>query len=140
MGLFNKKKPVVIVDYSKWESDLGFLHSIMGRKLELVVKFNMGVFKSQLQDGLIRDEDMHEFVESIVLETIKLLSPAYKEFLVTKYFNTESMLIAYISEDVFANISTAGISTNLDILKKRLDAKSVEKMLSSVNIETEKAE
>jgi hypothetical protein len=130
--MFNKRKkeiqPVKELNYTQWETELGFLNLLMTRKKNIVKNYFISIFKTQLvkDTDFIRDEDLEESISSSIFEVFNELSPAYKNHLVYKYFGSEDELLKFITEDFYVDLTAAAIAQNnekvrLSVLKKKVE-------------------
>lgn len=126
--MFGKKKKVKeekpVLDYTKWAEDLGFLHLIMNRKKAIIKEYVIRVYSQQLNDdSYIRDEDIDPLITRCVSEVMNNIGRNYKTFLADKYFGDESQLIAYITEDYYAELVSESIKSNNKKIIKGLSGK-----------------
>lgn len=131
MGLFKKEKsleenivnqvnPIVMQGYSDLNADLGFLFMILTRKKEYAVAFLIKPRIEQMggDKGFLNTGDIDDIVADIISDTMQIISPMYKDFLLKKYFNDEEKLIQFITEDVFIDLIKNGISFNNEKIKR----------------------
>lgn len=110
-----KERPakVTYTDYTNWEKDIGFLTLIMTRKKNISKNFYIGIYATQLKEtDYVRDEDIEDIIVSGVKEVIAELSPAYKAYLVDKYFGSEAELTKFVTEDFYVDLTGAAIEQN----------------------------
>lgn len=144
MGFFSKEKnqPVNPINammasgYSDLNADLGFLFMILTRKKDYAVAFLIKPRIDQMGDdkGFLNTGDIDTIVADIISETMQMISPLYKEFLLKKYFSDEEKLIQFITEDVFVDLVKNGIQFNNEKIKRvvvRNNLKNVEKLQKS---------
>ena len=132
--MFGKKKKIEPaktpeLNYSQWETELGFLTLLMTRKKNIVKNYFIGIYKTQLvkDTDFIRDEDLEQAISDSIYEVFNEISPVYKNHLVYKYFGSEQELLKYITEDFYVDLTAAAISQNnekvrLSVLKKKVES------------------
>jgi hypothetical protein len=134
------KKPVDS-NYIEWEKELGFLMLIMSRKKNITKNYYINIFSTQLSStDYIRDEDLEEIIAAGVVEVIKELSANYKEYLVTKYFSSESGLVKFITEEFYVDLTSAAINQNNTKIRDNMIKKKVNEMAMSNFKESEQLE
>lgn len=110
-----REQPVKVTytDYTNWEKDIGFLTLIMSRKKNISKNFYIGIYATQLREtDYVRDEDLEDIIVRGVSEVIAELSPAYKAYLVDKYFGSEAELAKFVTEDFYVDLTGAAIEQN----------------------------
>ena len=138
--MFSKKKkePVIQYDYTKWESDFGFLILMINRKVGIINTYDINTFSQMLQDknDFIHDKDIDEVYEQAVNEVYSSLSGKYISFLIDKYFGTEKALITFIAEAIKEDLTKAAIDANNTKINKQYTQKNIEKLnqLNKVNL------
>ena len=132
--MFGKKKKIEPekaseLNYSQWETELGFLTLLMTRKKNIVKNYFIGIYKTQLvkDTDFIRDEDLEQAISDSIYEVFNEISPVYKNHLVYKYFGSEQELLKYITEDFYVDLTAAAISQNnekvrLSVLKRKVES------------------
>ena len=132
--MFGKKKKIEPekaseLNYSQWETELGFLTLLMTRKKNIVKNYFIGIYKTQLvkDTDFIRDEDLEQAISDSIYEVFNEISPVYKNHLVYKYFGSEQELLKYITEDFYVDFTAAAISQNnekvrLSVLKRKVES------------------
>lgn len=103
-------------DYSKWETDFGFLMLCINQQTNIFKKYYLDVYSSQLVDktAMVRDSDVKDKMSGVVTDVYNSLSDSYINFLTTKYFKNNKQLIKFISETVTDKVieMTIGVNTS----------------------------
>ena len=115
--MFGKKKKVEApkaYDYTKWESDLGFLTLTITRKINIAKEFNLKILGDQLKEdnAFIGDKDITDLYQTTTADIYDSLADAYKQYLIEKYFGTEKAFIAFIAETVIEELIVTAIEKN----------------------------
>lgn len=131
--MFSKKKkeqPSISYDYTKWESDFGFLILMINRKVGIVNTYDINAFSQILQDknDFIHDKDIEEIYTQTVNEVYSSLSEKYTAFLIDKYFGTEKALITFIAEAIKEDLTKSAIDANNTKINKQYTQKNIEKL------------
>lgn len=124
------KTKSVLLDYTKWEQDFGYLTLLINRKIEISKRFFLGILSDQLADSknYIRDEDIQKEFNNIVSEIWNSISDNYKNFLVNKYFKDEQELIKFLAETVYSELVKIAITNNNDKISKIYSAELINKI------------
>lgn len=124
------KTKSVLLDYTKWEQDFGYLTLLINRKIEISKRFFLGILSDQLADSknYIRDEDVQKEFNNIVSEIWNSISDNYKNFLVNKYFKNEQELIKFLAETVYSELVKIAITNNNDKISKIYSAELINKI------------
>lgn len=124
------KTKSVLLDYTKWEQDFGYLTLLINRKIEISKRFFLGILSDQLADSknYIRDEDVQKEFNNIVSEIWNSISDNYKNFLVNKYFKDEQELIKFLAETVYSELVKIAITNNNDKISKIYSAELINKI------------
>lgn len=124
------KTKSVLLDYTKWEQDFGYLTLLINRKIEISKRFFLGILSDQLADSknYIRDEDIQKEFKNIVSEIWNSISDNYKNFLVNKYFKDEQELIKFLAETVYSELVKIAINNNNDKISKIYSAELINKI------------
>lgn len=124
------KTKSVLLDYTKWEQDFGYLTLLINRKIEISKRFFLGILSDQLADSknYIRDEDIQKEFKNIVSEIWNSVSDNYKNFLVNKYFKDEQELIKFLAETVYSELVKIAINNNNDKISKIYSAELINKI------------
>jgi hypothetical protein len=124
-----KKEPVkVAFDYTKWESDLGFLTLIITRKINIAKEFNLKILGDQMTENnaFIGDKDITELYQDTTNDIYDSLSDTYKTYLIEKYFGTDKAFIAFIAETVIEELIVTAIDKNNSKIKTRYSKEMVD--------------
>ena len=122
------KKPEV--SYKDWEQDFGFLNLILSRKKGITKEYLINTYSLQKAErDYITDEELEPIISNIVTNVIDQTSASYREYLVKKYFGSEEALIAFITEDVYVDLTSDAINRNVVKIKNTLQ----KRMISSLN-------
>lgn len=141
MKLFNKKlkdnnlekENKNLQDYTNWEKDLGFLNLILNRKKGITKEFLIGIYDKQKKDkDYLTDEELEPIISRVVNEVSVQIGEPYKNFLIKKYFGTESNLIIFITEDVYVDLVSDAINRNIKKISSTLQ-KNVLAAVSNLN-------
>lgn len=141
MKLFNKKlkdnnlekENKNLQDYTNWEKDLGFLNLILNRKKGITKEFLIGIYDKQKKDkDYLTDEELEPIISRVVNEVSVQIGEPYKNFLIKKYFGTESNLIIFITEDVYVDLVSDAINRNIKKISSTLQ-KNVLTAVSNLN-------
>ena len=139
--MFGKKKeqPKPVFDYTKWESDLGFLTLTITRKINIAKEFNLKILGDQLTDdnAFIGDKDITDLYQSTTADIYDSLSETYKKYLIDKYFGTEKAFVAFIAETVIEELIITAIDKNNSKIKTKFSKEMVD-AISELNTKSNK--
>ena len=122
-----------VLDYSKWDSDFGFLNLLLERKKNIVQNYFIETYSEQLGNDLyITDDDIRNKVYNSVLEIMQTLSKTYKDFLIEKYFLDDDALITFITEEMVVELNSSAINANASKIQKILSQKRIQ-TINSLN-------
>ncbi len=109
-----KKEEPKVYDYTKWESDLGFLSLTITRKLNIAKEFNLKILADQMREenAFLGDKDITELYENTTADIYDALAESYKKYLIDKYFGSDKALIAFIAETVIEELIVTAIDKN----------------------------
>lgn len=108
-------------DYTKWESDFGFLTLMINRKVQIAKQFFIIPMSEQVESkDFIHDSDLTKEYIKIVNEIWNSLSENYKKFLITKYFRDEKEVLNFLSETVYSELINSSININKEKISKSL--------------------
>ena len=137
--MFGKKKqePVKTFDYTKWESDLGFLTLTITRKINIAKEFNLKILGDQMTENnaFIGDKDIIDLYQETTNDIYDSLSETYKAYLIEKYFGTDKAFIAFIAETVLEELIVTAIDKNNSKIKTRYSKEMVD-AISELNKKT----
>lgn len=108
-----KKKPVrpIIYQYNNWHEDFGFLQLIMEQKFNGVSGI-ISMYSRQLNDKVLKDEDVLTYFEDLVNSIVDTLSSSYITMLISKYFKDQVQLVKFISETCYVKLVEFGTNQN----------------------------
>ena len=133
---FGKKKeePLVSLDYTHWESELGFLNLVISRKQNASREFLIGVYDSQkATTDYLSDEEIDPVIGRIVIDVLEQLSENYKKFLINKYFGSKEALVRYITEEVYVSTVSDAVNRNYNKSTANLKNRAAEILSKNLN-------
>lgn len=131
---FKKKDNIPALDYTNWEKDLGFLNLILQRKKRITIDYFINVFSNQKTDkDYINDEELEPLIQKVIEDVLKQLGVYYKNYIIKKYFGTLEGLIAFITEDVYVDLTTEAINRNLSKMQRGLQSKIINNLQNMNN-------
>ena len=127
--MFGKRKKEVqpVLDYSKWENELGFLNLIISRKQNATREFLINIYSNQKNNtDYLSDDEIDPVVEKVVIDIMTQISGNYKTFLINKYFGSELALVRYVTEEVYITLVSDAVNRNYNKSKINLQTKAAE--------------
>ena len=121
--MFGKRKKEVqpVLDYSKWETELGFLNLIISRKQNATREFLINIYSNQKNNtDYLSDDEIDPVVEKVVIDIMTQISGNYKTFLINKYFGSGLALVRYVTEEVYITLVSDAVNRNYNKSKINL--------------------
>lgn len=126
-------------NYTDWNEDFGFLNLILSRKKNSVREFVIKVMATMRKEGdYIDDADIEPIIFQCVKDVLASIGDNYKNFLIEKYFGTETAFITFITEDIYISLLSDSITSNNSKIKAFITKQAIEKTAKLNNKETRK--
>lgn len=129
--MFGRKKQEVKKEYNydNWEKDLGFLYLIMNKKKNITKEFVINIHNLQRNSAdYLKDEDIEPIIDNCIQTTLAMIGDNYRKFLVDKYFGTIENLVAFITEDIYVELTADTINRNNQKIKESLQHKAISRI------------
>lgn len=129
--MFGRKKQEVKKEYNydNWEKDLGFLYLIMNKKKNITKEFVINIHNLQRNSAdYLKDDDIEPIIDNCIQTTLAMIGDNYRKFLVDKYFGTIENLVAFITEDIYVELTADTINRNNQKIKESLQHKAISRI------------